>query len=103
MTAQHIPLADCKHGHLYRISSRNLSFGVFDSESQGFIGIRGKFHDRFLFTEYHWDTGPPFGTVRPQEELVRVPDDIEVCEGKGSVDQKTRRPVSFDKEKGWYF
>lgn len=103
-----IPLENCKHGYLYKIDSRNLILGVFNQESKGFIGIREKFGDEFLFTEYHWDTGAPFGTVKPQEELCQLPENIKVKEGLGSVDQKTKRPVAFDKPvadggRGWYF
>jgi predicted RNase H-like HicB family nuclease len=68
-----IPLSECKHGYLYRISSRNLAFGVFDSTKQGFVGIREKFGHRYLFTEFHYDTGAPFGTVRPKELLEICP------------------------------
>lgn len=65
-----IPVAECKRGHVYRIHSRNLSFGVFAPEKDnGFIGIREKFGSLYLFTEYHFDNGPPFGTVSPIEDL----------------------------------
>jgi hypothetical protein len=70
---QTIPLTECKHGYLYRISSRNLAFGVFNENSQGFVGIREKFGNRYLFTEFHWDTGAPFGTVHPKELLEECP------------------------------
>lgn len=69
----YIALADCRHGWTYEIHSRNLVFGVFDSKAQGFIGIREKFGDLFLFTEFHWDTGAPYGTVKPKKELEECP------------------------------
>jgi hypothetical protein len=72
---ERIPLEECKHGGLYRIHSRNLSLGVFNEQSQGFIGIREKFGCYYLFTEYHWDTGPSFGTVSPVEFLEMYPGD----------------------------
>jgi hypothetical protein len=72
-----IPLEECKHGSLYRLSSRNLGFGVFVEATKGFVGIRTKFDHRYLFTEFHWDTGEPFGTVLPQEYLEDCPlDDL---------------------------
>ena len=75
---EYIKLDSCKHGYTYRISSRNLSFGVYNEEKQGFVGIRTKFGDRYLFTEYHYDTGAPFGTVCPKEELEKCPiEDLE--------------------------
>ena len=63
----YIKLEDCKEGYVYRILSRNLAFGVFQKD--GFIGIREKFKSRYLFKEYHWDTGAPYGTVKPKEEI----------------------------------
>ncbi len=64
-----IPIELCKHGFLYKIYSRNLDCGVYDETTKGFVGIRTKFGSRYLFTEYHWDTGAPFGTVQPIKEI----------------------------------
>lgn len=64
-TKPFIPLSECKHGHGYWLDSRNLCYGVFDENTKGFVGIRTKFTSRYLFTEYHWDTGAPFGTACP--------------------------------------
>lgn len=63
-----IPLKDCKKGYVYKIRARNFRVAVFDGKF-GFIGIRQKFNDRYLFTEYHHEIGPPFGTVIPKEKL----------------------------------
>lgn len=59
-----IPLAECVEGDIYILRSRNLVLGVFDGKT-GFIGIREKFGHRYLFTEYHHDTGTPHGTASP--------------------------------------
>ncbi|MEJ2245368.1 MAG: hypothetical protein P8Y80_04650 [Acidobacteriota bacterium] len=84
----YIPLDQCVEGHLYRIESRNLVLGVFDGKT-GFIGIRVKFGCTHLFTEYHWDQGPPYGTVQPQKDLGPIPDDIEIYEyRKETIDRK---------------
>lgn len=69
MNLPQIPLEACRHGYLYKIWSRNLTFGVYNEKSKGFIGIREKFGYEYLFTEYHWDVGSPLGTVNPKEEL----------------------------------
>jgi hypothetical protein len=69
----YIPLNDCKHGTVYRLTSRNLICGVFNEKTKGFVGLREKFDRIFLFTEFHWDTGPPFGTAKPQKELILCP------------------------------
>lgn len=56
-----LSVSQCKKRRLYRFQARNFWFGVF--QGTGFIGIREKFGSQFLCTEYHWDEGPPFGTV----------------------------------------
>lgn len=59
---------DCEPGGVYRVKSRNLTVGVYDGNG-GFIGLREKFGDLYLFTEYHCDKGAPYGTVYPYEKL----------------------------------
>jgi len=98
-----IPLKDCHEGYLYEIHSRNLDLGVFDGKG-GFIGIREKFGRKYLFTEYHVETGAPYGTVSPTKELVRVPDGIEVKESLGTVDSESKRRIEWnDKENNWFY
>ena len=96
---------------MYKLITRNLSFGVFDGNIR-FIGIRTKCGHRFLDTEDHWDTGPPFGTARAEKDIgIDVPEEIILNsrENEGvPVDKITGRDVSFDKPvseggKGWFF
>lgn len=98
-----ISLENCKNRYLYKIKSRNLSLGVFNEEVKGFIGIRLKFNHEFLFTEYHWDTGAPFGTVKPIEILNKISDDIELKEILDTIDLNSKRSVDFEEAKGWYY
>lgn len=105
------PLKECVKGRVYRLRCRNLRVGVFDG-NDGFIGIRMKFGDRFLFTEYHWEQGAPYGTVAGAVDMgIDVPDDIPITEGLGTIDQNSNRPVERDAEatnphypdrKGWW-
>lgn len=103
-----IPIAECTPGRVYQIQSRNLTFGVYDG-NEGFIGLRQKFGHRYLFTEYHWDQGPPHGTVSGQKDLgIDLPADISPKESLGTVDEETRRAVFFDRPvshggRGWVF
>lgn len=92
-----IPMTECVKGHLYAIRSRNLSFGVYDGD-EGFVGIREKFGDLFLFTEFHYDQGPPFGTVTPIVDMGECPikDLRESWSGGCSVHG---RPTVYDKTK----
>ncbi len=68
-----IPLEECKHGYLYKLYSRNLDYGVYNAAKKGFTGIRIKFGSRYLFTEYHWDTGAPYGTAKAVSEVKQCP------------------------------
>ena len=70
-----IKMVDCIAGGVYKIHSRNLGVGVYDGK-QGFIGIREKFKREYLFTEYHYEQGPPYGTVHPKEFIGNLPSEI---------------------------
>jgi len=99
-----IPLVQCQDRHVYRLFSRNLSFGVFRMTTRGFIGIRRKFDSRYLFEEYHWDTGAPHGTANPLEDVGVLPDDLKLESDLGTIDSVTRRVVDFNRDqKSWYF
>lgn len=86
----------CEHRRLYKINSRNLSYGVYDAKKRGFIGIRTKFSDRYLFMEYHWDNGPPFGTVKPLEATEHIlPDSIRLSEVLDDICSNCQKHVKF--------
>jgi hypothetical protein len=106
-----INLTECKKRRVYKLISRNLSFGVFDGETR-FVGIRTKFGRRMLDAEDHWDTGHPFGTAQPDEDTgIVIPEEISLhlCENEGiPIDKATGRDVVFDRPvskggKGWFF
>jgi hypothetical protein len=105
---ERVPISECVPRRLYRLKCRNLTLGVYDG-NQGFIGIREKFSSKFLFTEYHWDQGPPYGTVYGVVDTgIDLPDHIQLCESPGTIDSVTNRWVQFDKPvadggRGWYF
>jgi len=98
-----IPLSECKHGYVYKIHGRNLSIAVFNSKENGFTGIRLKFGYEFLDTEFHWDTGSPFGTVKPKEVLHKLPENIELKKTLGTIDKKSKRLVEFKETEGWRY
>lgn len=91
---KYIPLDQCVDRAVYRIKSRNLGIGVFNKESNGFIGIRTKFGDSYLFTELHHDTGPPFGTVRPAEQIGVLPEEIR--NGELTINEFGSRDFAID-------
>jgi hypothetical protein len=107
MKQDYIKLEDCEKGYIYKISSRNLRLGVYDG-NQGFIGIREKFDTLYLFTEFHYDQGPPYGTVFPMTKLTPLTEGIQLRESLDTVDEVTGRKVEFDFPipqggRGWYF
>lgn len=86
----------CKNRQFYRIRSRNLNFGVFREETGGFFGLRQKFDYIYVFEEFHWDNGPPYGTVTPLEELPEaLPDDIPLTTDLGSICSTCKIPCSY--------
>lgn len=97
-------MEDLIKGRVYKISCRNLAYGVWDGDD-GFIGIREKFGSLFLFTEYHFDTGAPHGTVAEAIDTgIDVPEDIHVVDHLPVRDKVTERLVAYDGEKMmWYF
>lgn len=73
-----IPVGELKHRAVYALRSRNLLVGVWDDNSKGFIGVREKMRDTYLFTEYHYDLG---GTANATDELpLNLPDDVQLRE-----------------------
>jgi len=69
-----IKFDDCKLGHTYRIDARNFSTAIFYNDM--FYGIRTKFHTVFIDAEIHWDKDEDYGTVRPQTEIEKTPDNV---------------------------
>lgn len=63
-----------EYGVVYKVSARNFDYAVCDGKN-GFIGVRYKFGDEFLDTEYDYEVG---GTVRILEKMTNVPKDIDI-------------------------
>jgi hypothetical protein len=69
----YIKIEDCKNGYVYLIAARNNRIGICHNDGKSFTISREKFKDIFLFDEYHYDTGAPFGTVHPILEIEKAP------------------------------
>lgn len=70
-----IPLSQCKHSYLYRVSGCDFSLGIFDGKNDAFIGIVEGKYSSFLKMEHHFDVGAKYGKVIPLKELQRYPSD----------------------------
>lgn len=73
---KYFSISSCKNGYVYKILARNGCIGVFNSQDSSFTLSRFKFSFNYLFEEYHWDTGEPYGTVKPIEEIEECPKDM---------------------------
>lgn len=58
---------ELEEGAAYECYARNFTIGFWNGE--GFDYIRHKFGRKFLDVEYHWDDGPPYGTVKPIKKV----------------------------------
>ena len=105
VAAKTTPIYRCKEGVIYELHSRNLQCGVFVKAKAGFIGIREKYGERFVFMERHWNTGAPFGTAKPLRRIGVVPKSIPLQECLGTMDKTTKRRVEpvGEYDKGWCF
>ena len=65
---EYIKKKDLVKGYLYKCDARNFTLGKWNGEA--FEYTRTKFGDTFQDIEYHYDDGPPFGTVKPIRKLL---------------------------------
>lgn len=89
-----IPLAELKVGTVYKLNSRNLDFGVFTG--RGFIGIRTKFGNRYLFEEYERSTSDHFGTATALEVIGLISGCVVIKESLGTQCGVCSKAVNFD-------
>lgn len=67
MDEEYIPKDQLEVGVAYECDARNFTVGVWNGE--GFEYMRTKWGTTFPDTEYHWDEGPPHGTVKPYRKV----------------------------------
>lgn len=85
----------CVVGRVYRLRARNLRIGVYVGE-RGFVGIREKFAELRLDTEYHFgEPGNVVGTAIPIEDLGPLPDGIVCALDLGTRDSVTGRDIHY--------
>ena len=73
--ARRIPVEEIEVGCAYRIHARNGGIGVATGRNDdlGYRLHRVKFDRHFLFVEYDWSRGEPFGTAIPLQRIDAVP------------------------------
>lgn len=62
----YLKIQDLKDKHVYTICARNANVGIWIELEKAFMISRYEVSATpYLFNEYHWDTGEPYGTVKP--------------------------------------
>lgn len=110
----YIPMDELQDGHLYRINARNAEYGIWVAKEKGFMISRVKFNANFPFVEYHWDTGAPYGTVKPYygwmdfkvpfrniRNLVWIDENDPKKEWKRKKEQKLLRYLNIFEDREW--
>jgi hypothetical protein len=67
-TERYLPISELEDGCLYLIHARNNHIGQWVAPDDGFVLLREKFGEHYLFTEYHWDRSAN-GTAKPLVKL----------------------------------
>jgi len=71
---EYIKKEDLKDFCVYYCNARNFSFGIWYDGKM--YGIRYKFGDRYIDTEYHWDDGAEnCGTCKPLIQITSALND----------------------------
>jgi len=76
---------DLKEGYIYRVRTRSMGMAAVWT-GVSFLGVREKFGAIFLFEEFCYEDGPPFGTVTCHEEIRK-------CEAPLRVDDKWNKAL----------
>ena len=67
METKWIKKEDMQDFCMYKVDARNFSVGIwFEGKMHG---LREKYGDMFIDTEFHYDDGPPYGTCKPLVKL----------------------------------
>ncbi len=73
-STDYLGIEQMQAGMAYSIWARQAFTGIWLPERQGFLITRYKIHPLpYLFVEFHWDTGEPFGTAKPLRPLEICP------------------------------
>lgn len=73
-STDYLGIEQMQAGMAYSIWARQAFTGIWLPERQGFLITRYKIHPKpYLFVEFHWDTGEPYGTAKPLRPLEICP------------------------------
>ena len=70
----YIEIGNLKNQYSYKIVTRNAYVGIWLENKKAFLISRYKVGPYpYLFFEYHWDIGEPYGTVKPLKLIEKCP------------------------------
>ena len=69
----YLRLGELEEGCLYCLEARGSSAGIWVSEQRGFELARTELWKDSIEVEFHYDTGPPFGTAKPYQVIEVAP------------------------------
>lgn len=89
-STDYLGIEQMQPGMAYSIWARNAYVGIWLPDDRGFLISRYKFSPPpYLFVEYHWDKGEPFGTAKPLRLLemcpLSMPPETEYLDGQQSA------------------
>jgi len=71
---EYLKMDSLSDGYAYKIFARNAYVGIWLAHKKSFLIARYKCGPNpYLFEEYHWDSDPRFGTVKPLELIEKCP------------------------------
>lgn len=75
LLSRRIPRGDVVVGRAYVIHARNGGVGIAvkEDDALGYRLHREKFGKHYLFVEFDWDEGPPYGTAIPLSAIAAEP------------------------------
>lgn len=84
----YIKIDDLKNNYSYKIIGRNAYVGIWVENEKSFMISRYTGLKPYLFHEYHWDIGTPFGTVKPIELIELCPFSVKGKMGYNKIEEK---------------
>ena len=64
-STRYLPIDQLEDSCADLVHARNNYIGIWRASDSAFVILREKLGRLFLFPEFHWDTGEPFGTAKP--------------------------------------
>jgi len=95
----YLKMEDLEAGYLYDIHARNAFMGIWVPQNKSFLISRFKFHNNFIFEEYHVDYGGMFPTAKPLKKIEKAPFNVDKLSSSNIIIQKNTVVQTDTKDK----